>query len=69
MVNLYSVAVEIDRCFKLNLSNGQFLILVSYINSFEDKEKIIRKLFQSNPKSILLTITEIQKDAEELAKK
>lgn len=68
MINTYSVVVEVDRCFKLNLSNGQFYILVNYINSFEDKQKIIKQIFSSDPKSILFTIKELQ-NAEILAKK
>lgn len=36
----YSLALEVDMRLKLNLSNGQFEELVTFIDGYEDYQKI-----------------------------
>jgi len=44
MPNPYHLAVEVDRCLKLNLSNGQFEKLVAIIADSEDPEKTAKNI-------------------------
>lgn len=44
MLNPYHLAVDVDRCLKLNLSNGQFEKLVRIIEDSEDPETTVRNI-------------------------
>jgi transcription antitermination factor NusA-like protein len=44
MLNPYHLAIDVDRCLKLNLSNGQFEKLVRVIEDSEDPETTVRNL-------------------------
>lgn len=49
----YSFALEIDRDLKLNLSNGQFENLASFIDGYADNQKISNELMKKPPTEII----------------
>jgi hypothetical protein len=46
MLNPYHLAVDVDRCLKLNLSNGQFEKLVEIIANSEDPEITAKNIIE-----------------------
>lgn len=44
MLNTYHLAVDVDRCLKLDLSNGQFEKLVKIIEDSEDPEATVQNI-------------------------
>jgi hypothetical protein len=57
----YSLAIEIDRNLKLNLSNGQFDALASFIDGYEDQNRIANNLSNSTTGDILSIISDYRK--------
>jgi hypothetical protein len=57
----YSLAIEIDRNLKLNLSNGQFDALASFIDGYEDQNRIANNLSNNTTGDILSIISDYRK--------
>jgi hypothetical protein len=49
----HSLALEVDRVLKLNLNNGRFEALVSFIDGYQDSQKISQELMRSKPEIVL----------------
>ena len=47
------LALEVDRVLKLNLNNGRFEALVSFIDGYRDSQKIAKELMQDKPQKVL----------------
>lgn len=56
----YHLAVEVDRALQLNLSNGQFQLLVSYIDNHEDGHKISRDLMGGKPQATMMILNTLK---------
>ncbi len=61
MKKSYSLALELDRLFKLNLSNNQFEILVSHIDGYENSQNYFNNLISSSPAEIMIILKNIKK--------
>lgn len=48
----YSLAMEVDRTFSLNLSDRRFEVLVSYIDGYKNSQEITKELLLTNPKAV-----------------
>jgi hypothetical protein len=57
----YSLALELDMTLKLNLSNGQFEELVTFIDGYEDHQKIAANLKCATRGDVLLIVQNIKK--------
>lgn len=57
----YSLAIEVDRNLKLNLSNGQFEALATFIDGYEDQNRIASNLSHSTTGDILSIISDYRK--------
>jgi hypothetical protein len=49
----HSLALEVDRVLKLNLNNGRFEVLVSFIDGYRDSQKIAKELMRGEPEIVL----------------
>jgi len=49
----HSLALEVDRALKLNLNNGRFETLASFIDGYQDSQKISQELMRSKPEIVL----------------
>ena len=56
----YSLAAEIDRTLKLELSNGQFDALAVFLDGYQDSRKIAKELFMSSREDLLILIAHIR---------
>jgi len=56
----YSLALEVDRALQLDLSNGQFKLLVSYIDGYEDGYKISRELMAGKPRVTMMILATLK---------
>ncbi len=45
----HSLAGEVDRCLKLSLSNREFEVLASIIESSEDRDETAKNLMSGTP--------------------
>ncbi len=52
----HQLALEVDRCLKLNLSNGQFEVLAELIATYEDSRKIANEFMAKSPNEVLALI-------------
>lgn len=57
MLNPYHLAVDVDRCLKLNLSNGQFEKLVEVIADSEDPENTAKNIISCGKYMALYVIS------------
>jgi hypothetical protein len=57
----YSLALEVDMTLKLDLSNGQFEELVSFIDGYEDIQKITVSLKCATKGDVLSILQELRK--------
>jgi len=57
----YSLALEIDMTLKLGLSNGQFEELVTFIDGYEDFQKISISLKCATQGDVLSILQELRK--------
>jgi hypothetical protein len=57
----YSLALEVDMTLKLNLNNGQFEELVSFIDGYEDIQKITVNLKCATRGDVLSILQELRK--------
>lgn len=56
----YSLALEVDRTLELRLNNGRYETLVSFIDGYQDSQKITKELLMSNSKIVQNIIDEHQ---------
>lgn len=54
--NPYPLAMEVDRALNLNLNNGRFETLVTFIAGHADTHGIAKQLMQSSPKTVMSVI-------------
>jgi hypothetical protein len=59
-ITSYSLALEVDMTLKLNLSNGQFEELVSFIDGYEDFQKIQLNLKCATQGDVLSILQELR---------
>lgn len=57
----YSLALEVDMTLKLNLSNGQFEELVTFIDGYADFQKISLSLKCATQGDVLSLLEEMRK--------
>lgn len=57
----YSLALEVDRALKLSLNNGQFDALATFIDGYEDNQKIADNIMRATPGDILTIIHDVRK--------
>jgi hypothetical protein len=56
----YSSALEVERTLNLQLSGGQFDTLVSFIDGYQDNQKITKELLATESKLVREIITNHQ---------
>lgn len=49
----HHLALEVDRCLKLNLNNRQFEMLAEFIDSYENSRQIANELMVKSPEEVL----------------
>jgi hypothetical protein len=57
MLNPYHLAVDVDRCLKLNLSNGEFERLVEIIEDSEDPEKTSKNMIECGERILMYILS------------
>jgi hypothetical protein len=57
MLNPYHLAVDVDRCLKLNLSNGEFERLVKIIEDSEDPEKTAKNMIECGERILMYILS------------
>ena len=57
----FSLALEVDLTLKLNLNNGQFIALVSFIDGYADQQFCSKKLMASSPSYVFDLIKKLRK--------
>ncbi len=48
----YSLALSVERTLDLQLNNGQYDTLVSFIDGYQDSQEITKELLMSNSKTV-----------------
>ena len=56
----HTLALEVDRTLKLNLSNGQFDILADLIDGYEDNKKFSKELMTKDRKDVLYILENLK---------
>jgi len=58
----FHLALELDRCLKLDLNNAQFYILVRYIDSQKDGRKFVIELMALQPIEIIFILNQLKSE-------
>lgn len=56
----YSLALSVERTLDLQLNNGQYDTLVSFIDGYQDSQEITKELLLSNSKTVQNIINNYQ---------
>lgn len=57
----FSLALEVDLTLKLNLNNGQFIALSSFIDGYADAQNCAKNLMASSPEYVFNVIKNLRK--------
>lgn len=59
----YSLAVQVDLTLKLNLNNDQFERLATFLDGYQDPQRVANSFMQGTPGDVLTVIADFKKRA------